>query len=70
MTDDTPNAASDFILYQTENGRTRTECHLEGETLWLMQAQIAELFQTTPQNITLQHEGSLRGRRARRGGNL
>ncbi len=34
---------------QTEDGRSR----FEGKTLWLTQAQIAELFQTTPQNITL-----------------
>jgi hypothetical protein len=51
VTDDAP--ASELILYQTEDGRTRIECRFEGETLWLTQAQIAELFQTTPQNITL-----------------
>jgi hypothetical protein len=45
--------ASELILYQTEDGRTRIECRLEGETLWLTQGQMAELFQTTPQNITL-----------------
>ena len=47
----TPN--SEFILYQTEDGRTRVQCRLENETLWLTQAQIAELFATTPQNVTL-----------------
>ena len=41
-----------FLLYQTEDGRTRIECRLEEETLWLSQAQMAELFQTTPQNVT------------------
>jgi hypothetical protein len=44
---------SEIILYQTEDGRTRIQCRLENETLWLTQAQIAELFQTTPQNVTL-----------------
>lgn len=44
---------SEFILYQTEDGHTRIQCRLENETLWLTQAQIAELFQTTPQNVTL-----------------
>ena len=34
-----------FLLYQTEDGRTRIECRLEGETLWLSQALMAELFQ-------------------------
>ena len=42
-----------IILYQTEDGRTRIQCRFEDETIWLTQAQIAELFQTTPQNITL-----------------
>jgi len=32
---------------------TRIQCHFEGETVWLTQAQMAEPFQTTPQNITL-----------------
>jgi len=44
---------SEIILYQTEDGRTRIQCRFEDETLWLTQAQIAELFQTTPQNVTL-----------------
>lgn len=48
-----PSSQSEFILYQTEDGRTRIQCRFEDETLWLTQAQIAELFQTTPQNVTL-----------------
>ena len=44
---------SSIILYQTEDGRTRIQCQFEDETLWLTQAQMAELFQTTPQNVTL-----------------
>jgi hypothetical protein len=43
----------EVLLYQTEDGRTRIECRFERETLWLTQALMAELFQTTPQNITL-----------------
>jgi hypothetical protein len=50
---DEPSAQSSIILYQTEDGRTRIQCRFEDETLWLTQAQIAELFQTTPQNVTL-----------------
>ena len=42
-----------IILYQTEDGRTRIQCRFENETLWLTQAQIAELFQITPQNVTM-----------------
>ena len=44
---------SEMILYQTEDGRTRVQCRFEEESMWLTQAQIAELFQTTPQNVTL-----------------
>jgi hypothetical protein len=44
---------SSLILYQTEDGRTRIQCRFEDETIWLTQAQMAELFQTTAQNVTL-----------------
>ena len=52
MPDNEPSPSS-MILYQTEDGRTRIQCRFEDETIWLTQAQIAELFQTTPQNVTL-----------------
>lgn len=42
-----PLPDSEIILYQTEDGRTRIQCRFENETLWLTQAQIAELFQVT-----------------------
>jgi len=42
----------EFILYQTEDGQTRVEVRFDGETAWLTQAALAELYQTTPQNIT------------------
>ena len=48
-----PLPQSEFLLYQTEDGRTRIQCRFENETLWLTQAQIAELFQTTVPNINL-----------------
>ncbi len=35
----------DFLLYQTEDGRTRVEVRFEGETAWLSLTQMAELFQ-------------------------
>lgn len=52
MSDQTPQEGT-LLLYQTEDGRTRIECRFEGETAWLTQAQMAELFQTTLQNINL-----------------
>ena len=52
MPDDEPPQSS-IVLYQTEDGRTRIQCRFENETIWLTQAQMAELFQTTAQNVTL-----------------
>jgi hypothetical protein len=40
-----------FLLYQTEDGQTRVQCRLEDETLWLTQAQMAELFQKDVRTI-------------------
>ena len=56
MTQDRSNGArpaSEIILYQTEDGLTRIEVRLAENTVWLPQAMMAELFQTTKQNISL-----------------
>ena len=54
MTDDADNASpSSQVLYQADDRTTRIEVRLDSGTVWLTQAQLAELFQTTPQNITL-----------------
>jgi len=42
-----------FVIYQSESGQTRLEVRLSGERLWLTQAQMAELFQTSADNISL-----------------
>ncbi|MEE4352986.1 MAG: RhuM family protein [Desulfatiglans sp.] len=42
-----------LLLYRTEYGRTHIEVHLQEETVRMTQATMAELYQTTPQNITL-----------------
>ena len=47
-----PEPAGEIVLYQTEDGSTRIEVRMEGDTVWLPQRGLAELFQTTPQNIT------------------
>ena len=44
---------SQLIIYQSEKGETRLEVRLENETVWLTQKLMAELFQTTKQNISL-----------------
>lgn len=43
---------AEFLLYRTEDGGVRLEVRFDGETVWLTQAAMAALFQTTPQNIT------------------
>jgi len=43
----------EITLYKTVDGKTRLECRFADESIWLTQALIAELFQVTPQNITL-----------------
>ena len=43
----------EILLYQTEDGLSRIEVRLEDETVWLTQSLMAELFQTTKQNISL-----------------
>jgi hypothetical protein len=47
-----PGPTGAVILYRSEDGSTRIEVRLENETVWLPQKAMAELFQTTPQNIT------------------
>jgi hypothetical protein len=42
---------SEIILYQTEDGTTRINVHLEGETVWLTQKIMAELFQKDVRTI-------------------
>jgi hypothetical protein len=43
----------ELVLYQTDDGRTRIECRFEGDTLWLTQAQMAALFETSIPNINI-----------------
>ena len=41
-----------FLVYENENGEIRIDVRIENETVWLTQQLIAELFQTTQQNIS------------------
>ena len=45
--------SGEIIIYQSEEGKTKIEVRLENDNVWLTQKMMAELFQTTPQNITL-----------------
>lgn len=56
---------SELILFTSEDGQTQMHLRVEGGTIWLSQAEIAELFQTTKQNVSLHaknifEEGELR----------
>lgn len=46
-----PEPSGQVVLYQSQDGTTRIEVRLEGETVWLPQRAMAELFQTTVPNI-------------------
>ncbi len=43
----------DIIIYQSDDGINKIDVRLEDESVWLTQKMMAELFQTTPQNITI-----------------
>ena len=49
--------AGELILYQTDDGQSRIQLRAEDGTVWLSQAEIAELFQTSPQSITQHIKG-------------
>ncbi len=55
MTDDSesPPSGGQFLLYQAQDGKLKLDVRFEGETVWLTQHHMAELFQTTQQNISL-----------------
>ena len=42
-----------FVLFQTASGKVNIDVFFKDETLWLTQKKMAELFETTSQNITL-----------------
>lgn len=44
---------SQFLIYQTEDGRVKIDVRFEDESVWLNQQMMADLFQTTQQNISL-----------------
>ena len=44
---------NNIVIYQTDNGMTKIDVKLEDETVWLSQQQMADLYDTTKQNISL-----------------
>lgn len=51
--EETDRQEGSFLLYVTGEGKATIEVRLEHDTVWLTQAAMAELFQTTKQNISL-----------------
>lgn len=49
--------SNQIIIYQSEDGETRIDAKFTGDTVWLSQQQMAELFQTSRSNVVehLQH---------------
>ena len=47
------NTNGDIIIYQTDDGLTKIDVKVENETVWLSQQQMADLYDTTKQNISL-----------------
>ncbi|NBH99200.1 cell filamentation protein Fic [Anaerotruncus sp. 1XD22-93] len=52
MEDNKKEARSEIIIYQTEDGNTRIDVKFQDETVWLTQAQLCELYQTSKSNIS------------------
>jgi hypothetical protein len=51
--EDDKNNKGELILFQAKDGQAKVQVRFEDKNVWLTQATMAELFQTTPQNITL-----------------
>ena len=48
---DSDSGGGEFLFYQSEDGRIRLQVRLDGETVWLSQKQMAELFQKDVRTI-------------------
>ncbi len=54
MTENLPSPSEgQFLFYDTVDGKTRVQVLLDGQTCWMPQNHIAELFETTKQNVSL-----------------
>ena len=53
MKNDLTNSQNNIIIYTTDDGQVRIEVRLEDENVWLTQNAMAELFDTTRNNITM-----------------
>ena len=47
------NQKGEMLIYQTEKGETQIDVYMEDNTIWLSRINIAKLYGTSPQNITM-----------------
>lgn len=47
------NQKSQIVIYKSKTGETKIDVRFDGDTVWLTQNALAELFQTTKNNISL-----------------
>ncbi len=50
-------ARGEIVLYRSEDGTVKVQCRFENETIWMTQQLMADLFQTTQQNISQHIQG-------------
>ena len=55
MSDETPEAAAggEVAVYEDAGGEVRVDVRLDRETVWLTQRQMAEVFDSTPENVLM-----------------
>jgi len=46
------NQNGEIVIYQTEDGNTKIDVRFENETVWLTQAQLVDLYQSSKANIS------------------
>ena len=47
------DSAGEILIYESPDGEPKLDVRIENETVWLTQDQLADLFQTTQQNVSL-----------------
>lgn len=58
---------SELILYSSDDGQSRLQLRVDGDTVWLSQLEIAELFQTSKRNVSLHAKNIFEDRELERG---
>ena len=48
-----PSPGGEVVVYETPDGDVRVDVRLEQETAWLSQRDMAEVFDTTPENVLM-----------------